>query len=203
MGRELQKHYGQTPQIVLTMPLLEGLDGVNKMSKSLDNYIGITEAPDDMFGKIMSISDELMWRYFELLSFRTNQALAQFKDDVEQGKNPRDIKFLLATEIITRFHSAKAASKAHDSFIARFQKGAMPDEMPEIKLDAPEGQLGIANVLKMAGLVSSTSDGMRMIRQGAVRIDGERIEDTRLKMNAQSEHVYQVGKRRFAKIKIS
>jgi len=202
MGRELQKNAGQKPQVVLTMPLLEGLDGVNKMSKSLGNYIGITDAPDDMFGKIMSISDELMWRYFELLSFRTNIELAAFKQEVEAGKNPRDVKFLLAGEIISRFHSAEAAEKAQAAFIARFQKGAMPDEMPEMQLTSMQGEMGLANVLKDAGLVNSTSDGMRMIRQGAVRIDGERVEDPRLKISVGSEHIYQVGKRRFAKIGI-
>lgn len=202
MGRELQKNYGQKPQIVLTMPLLEGLDGVNKMSKSLGNYIGITDSPDDMFGKIMSISDELMWRYFDLLSFRSNEALAGFKQEVEAGKNPRDIKFLLAEEIISRFHTVSAAEKAQTAFIARFQKGAMPDDMPEVELCAAEGLMGIANVLKASGLVNSTSDGMRMIRQGAVRIDGERIEDTRLQIKAGTEQVYQVGKRRFAKVNI-
>ncbi len=200
MGRELQKNYGQKPQIVLTMPLLEGLDGINKMSKSLNNYIGITDSPDDMFGKMMSISDELMWRYFDLLSFRSNDELEVFKQEVEAGKNPRDVKFLLAEEIITRFHSAGDAAKAQTAFIARFQKGAMPDEMPEFKLNAPEGDLGIANLLKDAGLVNSTSDGIRMIRQGAVKIDGERIEDTRLRIKPGSEHVYQVGKRRFARV---
>lgn len=202
MGRELQKNYGQKPQVVLTMPLLEGLDGVNKMSKSLGNYIGITDVPEDMFGKIMSISDELMWRYFDLLSFRSNEALAGFKREVDAGKNPRDIKFLLAEEIIARFHSADAAEKAQAAFIARFQKGAMPDDIPEVELHADEGSMGVANVLKEAGLVNSTSDGIRMIRQGAVRIDSERLEDTRLKIKAGTEHVYQVGKRRFAKVSI-
>lgn len=202
VGRELQKNYGQKPQVVLTMPLLEGLDGVNKMSKSLNNYIGITDAPEDMFGKIMSISDELMWRYFELLSFRSNEELATFKQDVEAGKNPRDVKFLLAEEIITRFHSAGDAVKAQAAFIARFQKGAVPDEMPEVTLSTTKGGIGIANLLKDVGLVSSTSDGIRMIKQGAVRIDGERIEDARLRVDSDTEHVYQVGKRRFARVKI-
>jgi tyrosyl-tRNA synthetase len=202
MGRELQKNYGQKPQVVLTMPLLEGLDGINKMSKSLNNYIGITDAPEDMFGKIMSISDELMWRYFELLSFRSNEELATFKQDVEAGKNPRDVKFLLAEEIITRFHSAGDAVKAQAAFIARFQKGAVPDEMPEVTLSTTAGGIGIANLLKDVGLVSSTSDGIRMIKQGAVRIDGERIEDARLRVDSDTEHVYQVGKRRFARVKI-
>ena len=202
MGRELQKNAGQKPQVVLTMPLLEGLDGVNKMSKSLGNYIGITDTPDDMFGKIMSISDELMWRYFDLLSFRSNAELEGFKQDVAAGKNPRDIKFLLAEEIISRFHSAEAAEKAQAAFIARFQKGAMPDEMPEVELLSTESEMGLANVLKNAGLVNSTSDGMRMIKQGAVRINGDRVEDPRLGIQTGTEQVYQVGKRRFAKIRI-
>ena len=202
VGRDLQKHYGQPPQIVLTMPLLEGLDGVNKMSKSLDNYIGITDAPEDMFGKIMSMSDELMWRYFDLLSFKPNDEIAGFKQAIEDGKNPRDIKFLLADEIVSRFHSAPAAASAQQAFIARFQKGALPDDIKEVELSADEGSLAIANVLKNAGLVNSTSDGMRMIKQGAVRIDSERIEDPRLQIKRDTEHVYQVGKRRFAKIKI-
>jgi len=202
MGRELQKNAGQKPQVVLTMPLLEGLDGVNKMSKSLGNYIGITDTPDDMFGKIMSISDELMWRYFDLLSFRSNAELEGFKQDVAAGKNPRDIKFLLAEEIISRFHSAEAAEKAQAAFIARFQKGAMPDEMPEVELLSTESEMGLANVLKNAGLVNSTSDGMRMIKQGAVRINGDRVEDPRLRIQTGTEQVYQVGKRRFAKIRI-
>lgn len=203
MGRELQKTYGQKPQIVLTMPLLEGLDGVNKMSKSLDNYIGITDAPGEMFGKIMSISDELMWRYFDLLSFRSNQELEDYRAQVNEGKNPRDIKFLLAEEIIARFHSKADANKARADFIARFQKRAIPDEMPEVTLKARDTGLGIAQLLKEAGLVSSTSEGMRMIRQGAVRIDGERIEDVRLQVAAEGEHVYQVGKRRFARVRVA
>ncbi len=203
MGRELQKNYGQKPQVVLTMPLLEGLDGVNKMSKSLNNYIGITDAPDEMFGKLMSISDELMWRYFDLLSFKSNDELVGLKRDVESGKNPRDVKFLLAEEIITRFHSAGQAAQAQAAFIARFQKGAIPDDMPEITLSVAEDDLGIANLLKDAALVNSTSDGMRMIRQGAVKIDGERVENTRLRIAHNTEHVYQVGKRRFARVKVS
>lgn len=203
VGRELQKHYGQEPQVVLTMPILEGLDGVQKMSKSLNNYIGIDEAPDEMFGKIMSISDELMWRYFELLSFRPMSEIDKFKQDVEQGTNPRDIKFLLCEEIIERFHDREAAIKARENFIARFQKGAMPDEMPEIELQSDNGSIAIANLLKDAGLVKSTSDAMRMIKQGAVKIDGEKLEDSKFSVQAGSEHVYQVGKRRFARIKFS
>ena len=202
VGRELQKHYGQEQQVVLTMPLLEGLDGVQKMSKSLGNYIGIDEPADEMFGKLMSISDELMWRYFELLSFRPMSEIADFKQQIAAGTNPRDIKFLLCEEIIARFHDQAAADKAKESFIARFQKGAMPDEMPEVELTAQDGGLVISNLLKEADLVQSTSDAMRMIKQGAVRMDGERIEDNKLIIAAGTQHVYQVGKRRFARVKV-
>jgi len=203
VGRELQKQYGEEQQVVLTMPLLEGLDGTQKMSKSLGNYIGIDEPAEEMFGKLMSISDELMWRYFELLSFRPISEITSFKQQIEEGSNPRDIKFLLCEEIITRFHNQAAADKAKASFIARFQKGAMPDEMPEIELSAPEGKLAIANLLKQADLVKSTSDAMRMIKQGAVRIDGERVADNKVTIAAGTQHVYQVGKRRFARVSIA
>jgi len=203
VGRELQKHYGQSPQVVLTMPILEGLDGVQKMSKSLNNYIGINESPDEMFGKIMSISDDLMWRYFELLSFRPMTEIEAFRQDVANGKNPRDIKFLLGEELVSRFHSAAAASQAKDNFVSRFQKGAMPDDMPEIELQAAGGKLLIANLLKDANLVSSTSEALRMIKQGAVKIDGERVSDNRLELASGTTHVYQVGKRRFARVSLS
>jgi tyrosyl-tRNA synthetase len=203
VGRELQKAFGQEAQVVLTMPLLEGLDGVQKMSKSLGNYIGIDEAPEEMFGKLMSISDELMWRYFELLSFRPMTEIEAFKTQVAEGTNPRDIKFLLCDEIITRFHDQAAAEKAKAAFIARFQKGAMPDEMPELTLPASDGQLAIGNLLKQADLVKSTSDAMRMIKQGAVRIDGDRVEDPKLIIAAGTQQVYQVGKRRFARVTVS
>ena len=203
VGRELQKHYGQEPQVVLTMPILEGLDGVQKMSKSLNNYIGIDEAPDDMFGKIMSISDELMWRYFELLSFLPEQDIEKFKQDIEEGINPRDIKFVLAEEIVARFHSEAAATQARENFIARFQKGAMPDDIEEKTLPATDGKLAIANLLKEAGLVSSTSEALRMIKQGAVKIDGAKVEDRSLELEAGTTHVYQVGKRRFAKVTLA
>jgi tyrosyl-tRNA synthetase len=203
VGRELQKHYGQSPQVVLTMPILEGLDGVQKMSKSLNNYIGINESPDEMFGKLMSISDDLMWRYFELLSFRPMNELEAFRQDVANGKNPRDIKFLLGEELVSRFHSATAASQAKDNFVSRFQKGAMPDDMPEIELQAAGGKLLIANLLKDANLVSSTSEALRMIKQGAVKIDGERVSDNRLELASGTTHVYQVGKRRFARVSLS
>lgn len=202
VGRELQKHYGQKPQVVMTMPLLEGTDGVNKMSKSLGNYIGIDEAPDEIFGKLMSISDELMWRYFELLSFRPTSEIEGFKEQIEQGANPRDIKFLLAEEIIARFHSEAAAIQSRENFIARFQKGAMPDDIEEKQLTAVDGEMPIANLLKEAGLVNSTSDAYRMIKQGAVKIEGEKVESRDLKIKAGTESIYQVGKRRFAKVKL-
>ncbi|OQX04630.1 MAG: tyrosine--tRNA ligase [Thiothrix lacustris] len=200
MGRDLQRQYGQEQQVVMTMPLLEGLDGVNKMSKSLGNYIGITDAPNDMFGKIMSISDELMWRYFELLSFRPLSDLKRFKQDVEQGANPRDLKFLLAEELIARFHSQTAAVGAREDFIARFQKGAMPDEMDEISLVAEGTGMPIASLLKAAGLIGSTSDALRMIQQGGVKIDGIKVEDRNLLIEKGITAVFQVGKRKFAKI---
>ncbi|MGB5338855.1 MAG: tyrosine--tRNA ligase, partial [Gammaproteobacteria bacterium] len=203
VGRELQKHYGQKPQVILTMPILEGLDGVQKMSKSLNNYIGISEPPDDMFGKLMSISDDLMWRYFELLSFRPLGEIEQLRRAVEEGANPRDIKFQLGQEIVARFHDEAAAAAAQANFIARFQKGAMPDEMPELTLTADGGELGIANLLKEAALVDSTSEAYRMIKQGAVRIDGERISDKGLALRAGSNHVFQVGKRRFARVTVT
>ena len=200
VGRQLQEQRGQEPQVVITMPILEGLDGVQKMSKSLGNYIGITDAPDEMFGKIMSISDTLMWRYFELLSFRPMAEIQAFQKQVEEGSNPRDIKFLLAQEIIARFNNEAAAVQAQENFIARFQKGAMPDEMPETTLTLSEESLGIANLLRDAGLVQSTSEAMRMIKQNAVKIDGERISDRTLQCMAGETHIYQVGKRRFARV---
>ncbi|BDM63598.1 tyrosine--tRNA ligase [Shewanella sp. NFH-SH190041] len=202
MGRELQKAAGQKPQTVIMMPLLEGLDGVKKMSKSAHNYIGVSEAPDEMFGKIMSISDELMWRYYELLSFRPLAEVAQLKAEVENGANPRDTKILLAKEIIARFHDDAAAEKAHQNFIARFQKGAIPDDIEEVTLVAGEG-MAIANLLKEAGLVGSTSDAMRMIKQGAVKMDSEKVEDTKLVLNAGVSAVFQVGKRKFAKVTLA
>ena len=202
VGRELQKHYGQEQQVVLTMPILEGLDGVQKMSKSLNNYIGMDEAPDEMFGKIMSISDELMWRYFELLSFLPVEDIEKFKQDIEEGINPRDIKFVLGEELVARFHSPEAANQARENFIARFQKGAMPKDIPELELATVEGKLAIANLLKQASLVQSTSEAMRMIKQGAVKIDGEKVTDKGLELEAGTENIYQVGKRRFAKVRL-
>ncbi|HEY9150430.1 MAG TPA: tyrosine--tRNA ligase [Gammaproteobacteria bacterium] len=200
VGRELQKHYGQPPQVVLTMPILEGLDGVQKMSKSLGNYIGIHEPPEEMFGKLMSISDELMWRYFELLSFRSASEVAGFRQQVAEGANPRDIKFRLGEEIVARFHDEAAATRARETFIARFQKGALPEDMPELQVRAPDGTLALANLLKEAGLTGSTSEALRLVRQGAVRMDGERVEDAGLILAVGASHVVQVGKRRFARI---
>jgi len=203
MGRELQTDYGQPPQIVMTTPLLEGLDGVQKMSKSLDNYVGITDSPGEMFGKIMSISDDLMWRYFEVLSFRSLDDIAALHRAVDDGMNPRDVKFELGQEIVARFHDEAAAVSAKEEFISRFQQGAMPDEIAEVTLDSRDGQLGIAHLLKGAGLVSSTSEAFRMIDQGAVKIDGQRVADRSLQLNAGSSNVYQVGKRKFARVSIT
>lgn len=198
VGRELQKSAGQKPQVAITLPLLVGLDGEKKMSKSLGNYIGVTEAPNEMFGKIMSISDDLMWDWYNLLSFRPLTEIAQLKADVEAGKNPRDVKILLAKEIITRFHDKTAADAAEQEFINRFQKGAMPDEMPEFTF---EGEMGLATLLKEAGLVPSTSEAIRSAQQGGVKIDGEKVEDVR--QNApKGTFVYQVGKRKFARVTV-
>jgi tyrosyl-tRNA synthetase len=200
VGRQLQEAYGQAPQVALTMPILEGLDGVQKMSKSLDNYVGIADSPDDMFGKIMSISDELMWRYYELLSFRSMSEINRLRRQVEEGFNPRDAKVQLAEELIERFHSREAAIKANEHFVARFRKGDLPEEMPELTLSAGVNGLPIANLLKQAGLTASTSEALRMIKQGAVKIDGERVEDRGLCCTEGSTNVYQVGKRRFARV---
>ena len=202
VGRELQKIYGQPPQVVLTMPLLEGLDGVQKMSKSLGNYIGISESPTEMFGKLMSVSDDLMWRYFELLSFRPSRDIDDLRRGVDAGANPRDIKFELAIELITRFHSGADAEDAKAEFIRRFQQGGLPDEVPELTLVASDGRLALPNLLKAAGLTPSTSEAIRMIKQGAVRIDGERVADPRREISAGSTHLYQVGKRRVARVQL-
>lgn len=200
VGRDLQKAYGKSQQAILTVPLLEGLDGVQKMSKSLGNYVGITDAPNDMFGKLMSVSDELMWRYFELLSFRPVDEVEGFQTQVEQGTNPRDIKFLLCDEIITRFHSAAAAESAKQDFIQRFQKNAIPDEMPEVSVALGEG-LAIGNLIKEAGLCDGTSEAMRMVKQGAVKINGDKVADPKQVISEQNAFVLQVGKRKFARIK--
>lgn len=202
VGRQLQEVFGQKPQVVMTMPILEGLDGVQKMSKSLNNYVGIADAPDDMFGKLMSISDELMWRYFELLSFRPMTEIKQWSDECRQGANPRNYKVRLAQEIIERFHGWTAAERALENFEARFQRGAMPDEMDEVTVNVEGECCGIAYILKEAGLTESTSEAMRMIKQGAVKIDGEKVADPKLEIAAGTRHVYQVGKRKFARIEI-
>ncbi len=202
VGRHLQQHYGQEPQVIITLPLLEGLDGVQKMSKSLNNYVGITEAPDDMFGKLMSISDDMMWRYFDLLSFKGNDELAALKQRVADGENPRDIKFLLCEEIVERFHDRKAADKARETFIARFSAGAMPDDIPERALEAGEQGIGIANALTQCGLTSSNSEAFRMIKQGGVRIDGEKVSDRSLHLQAGFEGILQVGKLKFCKANV-
>lgn len=198
VGRELQKSAGQKPQVAITLPLLVGLDGEKKMSKSLGNYIGVAESPTEMFGKVMSISDELMWDWYDLLSFRPLTEIAQLKQEVENGRNPRDIKVLLAKEIIARFHSEADAEAAEQEFINRFQKGAMPEDMPELTF---EGEMGLANLLKEAGLVASTSEANRMVQQGGVKIDGEKVEDAKLVIKANTA-VYQVGKRKFARVTV-
>jgi tyrosyl-tRNA synthetase len=203
MGRELQKHHGQPPQCILTMPLLEGLDGVNKMSKSLGNYIGINESANDIFGKIMSVSDALMWRYIELLSFESLQTIAGWKREVAAGRNPRDIKVQFAQEIVARFHNPSAAQAALADFEARFRQGEVPADIPDIRL-APEGDgLVIAQVLKQAGLTASTSEALRMIAQGGVKLDGEKVSDKALKLGSGGPFVLQVGKRKFARVTIS
>jgi len=204
VGRQLQEVYGQSPQVVMTMPILEGLDGVQKMSKSLNNYIGISDAPNDMFGKIMSISDDLMWRYFELLSFRPMDEVNAWHEECDAGANPRNYKVKLAQEIIARFHDEAAAIKALEDFEAQFKRGAIPDDINEVELSAAgEDAYAIASLLKDAGLTSSTSDSNRMIKQGAVKIDGEKIADNKLLISVGTEHIYQVGKRKFAKVKIN
>ena len=199
VGRHLQQHYGQPPQVIITLPLLEGLDGVQKMSKSLGNYVGITEAPGEMFGKLMSVTDELMWRYFDLLSFRGNDELAKLRADVAAGRNPRDVKFLLCEEIIERFHDRAAAVAAREEFIARFREGEMPEDMPEQAIDTGGEGIGIAAALTRCGLTSSNSEAFRMIQQGGVRIDGEKISDRRLQLAPGFSGILQVGKRRFCK----
>ncbi len=202
VGRELQKHYGQAPQCVLTMPLLEGLDGVNKMSKSLGNYIGIDEAPREIFGKVMSVSDELMWRYFDLLSFRDSAEIARLKESVLVGRNPRDVKVLLGQELVARFHSRGAAEDALVEFEARFRQGVLPDDMPEMTLQA-DGAASLVQVLKQAGLTASTSEALRMIEQGAVRANGDKVSDKSATIAVGETVVLQVGKRKFAKVTLA
>jgi len=199
VGREMQKAYGKKQQAILTVPILEGLDGVQKMSKSLGNYIGIADAPNEMFGKLMSVSDELMWRYFELLSFRPMSEIEGFEQQIKNGTNPRDIKFLLCEEIITRFHSKADADKAKADFIQRFQKNAIPDDMPECEIDLSDG-MPIPALIVKAGLCSGTSEARRMVAQGAVKINGEKVEDPKKVIKESESFVLQVGKRKFVRI---
>ncbi len=202
MGRELQKGAGQKPQVVVTMPLLEGLDGVQKMSKSYGNYIGIDEPPGEIFGKVMSVSDDLMWRYFELLSFRPTVEIEGLKQQIKEGMNPRDVKIQLAEEITARFHDDKAAAQAKDEFINRFRHGQLPDEIPEVSVDSDNGEVALVHILKQAGLTSSTSEAIRMIKQGAVKIEGEKVSEKDLKFKPGDENIIQVGKRKVAKVTI-
>ena len=202
VGRELQRQYGQEPQCILTMPLLVGLDGVNKMSKSKHNYIGITESADEMFGKVMSISDTLMWDWYNLLSLKSNAAIAELKSECENGRNPRDAKVLLAKEIVARFHDEKAADAAEAEFNNRFRAGAVPSDIPEVNVAAPDGEIGIARLIKEAGLCPSTGEANRNIDQGGVRLEGERISDRGLKVKP-GTYTLQVGKRRWAKVTVS
>lgn len=203
VGRQLQQAYGQTPQAVLTMPLLEGTNGVKKMSKSLGNYVGITEPPGEMYGKIMSISDDLMWRWFDLLSLKTPETLAEYRREAEAGANPRDIKFRLAGELVARFHDEAAAERAHEAFVARFRKRAMPEDIESADVSADDGEIRLPALLKASGLTPSTSEAMRMIKQGAVRVDGERETDRERAFGVGDEHVVQVGKRRFRRVRVS
>jgi tyrosyl-tRNA synthetase len=203
VGRQLQEAYGQEPQVVMTMPLLEGLDGVNKMSKSLGNYIGIDEPAEQMFGKIMSVSDELMWRYFDLLSFRSNADLERLRAECAAGRNPRDVKFELGVELVDRFHGAGSGTQAREGFVARFQQGELPEELAEVTLPVGAAGIGLAHVLKGAALVPSTSEAMRQVKQGAVRIDGVRVDDAAVVFKAGNTHVFQVGKRRVARVTLA
>ena len=203
MGREVQKHYGLDQQSIMTLPLLEGLDGVKKMSKSLDNYIAIEDKSDDMFGKIMSISDDLMWRYFELLSFKDSIEINKLKKDQENGENPRNIKFILAQEIVERFHGEKKAKSALNEFLNRFQKGNLPSEIQEISLTLAKEDITLAKILKDSNLTPSTSEALRMIKQGAVKIDGEKVLEPSYRITLNKQQIYQVGKKRFSRIKIA
>jgi tyrosyl-tRNA synthetase len=203
VGRELQRHYGQEPQVILTTPLLEGLDGKEKMSKSLGNYVGISEPPGEIFGKLMSVSDELMWRYVELLSFEPMATVRLWRKEVMEGRNPREIKALFASEIVARFHGAAAAARAEEQFESRFRRGETPEDMPEVKLHAPAGGILVTQALKQAGLVPSASEAQRVIEQGGVRLDGERLADKALKLGRGRTVVAQVGKRKFARITVA
>lgn len=202
VGRELQRSYDQDPQVVLTVPILEGLDGTNKMSKSLNNYIGVDEAPDEMFGKIMSISDDLMWRWFELLSFISEKEIASLKNEMDAGKNPRDIKFILAEELVNRFHADGDGEACKEAFLQRFQKGLMPEDIPGISIDIDGDSMPLVNLLKNTEMVASTSEAARLIKQGGVKIDSKKVEDPKLEIKKGSEAIYQVGKRKFLKIKV-
>ena len=201
VGRELQRDYGQEPQVVITVPILEGLDGVKKMSKSLDNYIAIDEAPDEMFGKIMSISDDLMWRWFDLLSFMPEEDIAMLKQEMEEGKNPRDIKFVLAEELVDRFHQEGDGKKCKEEFLNRFQKGNMPEEIESISVNLTEDQILLVNLLKNTNMIASVSEGNRLIKQGGIKINSEKVIDPKLLISSGTENIYQVGKRKFLKIK--
>ena len=201
VGRELQRDYGQEPQVVITVPILEGLDGVKKMSKSLDNYIAIDEAPDEMFGKIMSISDDLMWRWFDLLSFMPEEDIAKLKQEMEDGKNPRDIKFVLAEELVDRFHQEGDGKKCKEEFLNRFQKGNMPEEIESISVNLSEDQILLVNLLKNTNMIASISEGNRLIKQGGIKINSEKVIDPKLSISSGTENIYQVGKRKFLKIK--
>ena len=202
VGRELQRNFDQEPQVVLTVPILEGLDGTNKMSKSLENYIGINEEPNEMFGKIMSISDDLMWRWFELLSFMPEEDISNLKKEVKDGKNPRDVKFILAEELVDRFHDKGDGQKCMKSFLERFQKGNLPEKIESISLSIDSEEIPLVNLLKESKMTSSTSEALRLIEQGGVKIDSNKVTDTKLKIKKNSEATYQVGKRKFLKIKI-
>ena len=201
VGRELQRDYGQEPQVVITVPILEGLDGVKKMSKSLDNYIAIDEAPDEMFGKIMSISDDLMWRWFDLLSFMPEEDITKLKQEMEDGKNPRDIKFVLAEELVDRFHQEGDGKKCKEEFLNRFQKGNMPEEIESISVNLTEDQILLVNLLKNVNMIASISEGNRLIKQGGIKINSEKVIDPKLSISSGTENIYQVGKRKFLKIK--
>ena len=201
VGRELQRDYGQEPQVVITVPILEGLDGVKKMSKSLDNYIAIDENPDEMFGKIMSISDDLMWRWFDLLSFMPEEDIAKLKQDNKDGRNPRDIKFILAEELVDRFHQEGDGKKCKEEFLNRFQKGNIPDEIESISVNLTEDKILLVNLLKNANMIASVSEGNRLIKQGGIKVNSQKVDDLKFFISSGTENIYQVGKRKFLKIK--
>ena len=202
MGRELQRDYDQEPQVVVTVPILEGLDGVNKMSKSLDNYIAIDEEPNEMFGKIMSISDELMWRWFDLLSLISQDDIVSLKEEMKNGKNPRDIKFILAEELVDRFHKEGDGEKCRKIFLSRFQKGNMPDSIESKTIQINQSSILLVNLLKQSGMISSISEGNRLIKQGGIKINSKKVLDLKLEIDKGTENIFQVGKRKFLKIKV-